>query len=201
MKRIKNFFKNNVKVLVAFIIGILVSGVSVYAATVIGAAEVSYTNNSQTNVSGALDTLYTRSNTWIDPSNMGTPQYYAFGRYKGWCSSTDTNCNSYSEFPTTSTSAPSGKNVYAAKYADGEYGVCIKRNGTQHCFRGRNWIAESKHIQKVFSDISCFVRSRGVSCDASDFYCDVNSNGYVGCDAYGTSEYCNVISDGSVRCG
>ena len=200
MKRIKNFFKNNVKVLVAFIIGILVSGVSVYAATVIGAAEVSYTNNSQTNVSGALDTLYTRSNTWIDPSNMGTPQYYAFGRYKGWCSSTDTNCNSYSEFPTTSTSAPSGKNVYAAKYADGEYGVCIKRNGTQHCFRGRNWIAESKHIQKVFSDISCDVNSFNVNCSASDFYCGVYSDGFVTCDDYGSYENCYVDSYGFVNC-
>ena len=61
MKKIKNFFKNNVKVVAAFVIGILISCVSVYAATIIGAGEVSYTNNSQTSVQSALDDLYQKA--------------------------------------------------------------------------------------------------------------------------------------------
>ena len=142
---------------------------------------------------------------------MGTPQYYATtGTYKGWCSSTDTNCNSYADFPTTSTTPPSGKNVYAAKYKDGQYGVCIKRNGKEHCFRARNYKVEAKHVQEVFSDVGtydsstglgCSVDSSYVVCPASGFACIVGSDGYVGCIDRGTNGHCYVDADGSVRCG
>ena len=132
---------------------------------------------------------------------MGTPQYYAFGKYKGWCSSTDTTCKSYADFPTTATTPPSGKNVYAVKYEDGQYGVCIQRNGKEHCFRGRNYKAEAKHVQEVFSDISCTVRAYGdVDCDASDFSCDVNSDGSVFCYFYRNNEDCYVSTNGAVIC-
>lgn len=205
MKKLRKLLKTNIKIVLAFIIGGIVFGtIGVYAATTLLSQSVYYNNSTSgatsTNVQGAIDELYTRSNTWINPMNMGTPQYYAFGTYKGWCSSTDTNCNSYADFPTTATTPPSGKNVYAAKYADGGYGVCIKRNGTQHCFRGRNYIAEREHVQKVFSDISCNVGSSRVDCYASDFYCDVRSNGYVNCSDGGTYAYCYVYDSGYVRC-
>ena len=208
MKKVKRFLIGNIKTVIAFVLGTLISGVTVYAATVIAASQVGYTppsgsGISSTNVQGAIDELYTRANTWINPNNnFGTPRYYAFGTYKGWCSSSDTSCNSYSDFPTTSTSAPSGKNVYAAKYADGGYGVCINRNGTPHCFRGRNWIAEAQHIQKVFSGAndSCYVGSSGVYCDASDFSCNVSSSGRVYCYDAGTNADCGVSVDGYVLC-
>ena len=205
MKKIKNFIKSNIKVVLAFIIGIVISGTSVYAATIIfNSNQVGYDNTtsglSSTDVQGALDELYIKANTWINPNNnFGTPQYYAFGTYKGWCSSTDTNCNSYSDFPTASTTPPSRKNVYAAKYADGGYGVCIKRNGTEHCFRGRNWIAEAQHIQQVFSDVSCDVSSSRVNCNASDFNFSIYSNGDVIC--YGNDSYGNcAVINGFVSC-
>lgn len=205
MKKLRKLLKTNIKIVLAFIIGGIVFGtIGVYAATTLLSQSVYYNNSTSgatsTNVQGAIDELYTRSNTWINPMNMGTPQYYAFGIYKGWCTITDTNCNSYADFPTTETTPPSGKNVYAAKYADGQYGVCIKRNGTEHCFRGRNWKAESEHVQKVFSDISCYVLSSFVWCNASDFRCYVRANGSVRCDDDSTYENCNVSNDGSVSC-
>ena len=208
MKKIKKFLLGNIKTVIAFVLGTLISGVTVYAATVIFASQVGYTppsgsGISSTNVQGAVDELYTRANTWINPNNnFGTPQYYAFGTYKGWCSITDTNCNSYADFPTTSTSAPSGKNVYATKYEYGGYGVCINRNGTPHCFRGRNWAYESQHVQKVFSGAndSCNVYSSNVSCIASDFSCDVNSYGSVHCNDGGTDANCRVDDRGYVSC-
>ena len=50
--------------LVLFIIGIITSVViSVYAATVVTAGEVSYTSNSQSTVDGALNNLYTKTNS------------------------------------------------------------------------------------------------------------------------------------------
>lgn len=183
------------KIVLAFILGIIISGSGVYAATILFNSNiVSYDNTSSgltsTNVQAAIDELYAKTK----------PQYYAFGNYYGWCPSNDTNCYSYEQFPITSTTPPSGKNVYAAKYADGGYGICMKRNGSEHCFRGRNWIAEKEHIKKVFSDISCTVYSSSVRCDASDFHCVVNSGGRVDCNDHATSEYCYVYMDGYVFC-
>ena len=215
MKKIKEIIKNNIKIVIAFILGGVVFGtLGVYAATTLLSQSVYYNNTNSgatsTNVQGALDELYTRASKWLNPNDMGTPQYYATtGTYKGWCSSTDTNCNSYADFPTTSTTPPSGKNVYAAKYKDGQYGVCIKRNGKEHCFRARNYKVEAKHVQEVFSDVGtydsstglgCRVRSSYVKCSASDFGCSVDSDGYVDCFDDGTYEYCIVYTDGSVRC-
>lgn len=215
MKKIKEIIKNNIKIVIAFILGGVVFGtLGVYAATTLLSQSVYYNNTNSgatsTNVQGALDELYTRASKWLNPNDMGTPQYYATtGTYKGWCSSTDTNCNSYADFPTTSTTPPSGKNVYAAKYKDGQYGVCIKRNGKEHCFRARNYKVEAKHVQEVFSDVGtydsstglgCYVDSSYVDCYASDFYCYVRSTGGVYCRDYGASEDCSVFSAGSVRC-
>ena len=206
MKKIKKLLSNNLKTITAFIIGgIIFGGTTAVVAAVIAANQVTYTppsGVSANNVQTAIDELYTRASKWLNLNDMGTPQYYAFGQYKGWCSSTDTNCNSYADFPTTSTTPPSGKNVYAAKYADGQYGVCIKRNGKEHCFRGRNYIAEAKHVQEVFSDISCRMYSSYVRCGAaSDFSCLVYSSGRVYCYDFGAGSRCNVDSDGTVDCG
>lgn len=216
MKKIKEIIKNNIKIVIAFILGGVVFGtLGVYAATTLLSQSVYYNNTNSgatsTNVQGALDELYTRASKWLNPNDMGTPQYYATtGTYKGWCSSTDTNCNSYADFPTTSTTPPSGKNVYAAKYKDGQYGVCIKRNGKEHCFRARNYKVEAKHVQEVFSDVGtydsstglgCHVDSSLVLCGASDFGCGVDSDGDVGCLDRGTNENCDVSAGGSVRCG
>ncbi len=216
MKKIKEIIKNNIKIVIAFILGGVVFGtLGVYAATTLLSQSVYYNNTNSgatsTNVQGALDELYTRASKWLNPNDMGTPQYYATtGTYKGWCSSTDTNCNSYADFPTTSTTPPSGKNVYAAKYKDGQYGVCIKRNGKEHCFRARNYKVEAKHVQEVFSDVGtydsstelgCDVLSSYVICFASDFRCGVRSDGFVGCRDDGTDESCLVDPDGSVSCG
>lgn len=215
MKKIKEIIKNNIKIVIAFILGGVVFGtLGVYAATTLLSQSVYYNNTNSgatsTNVQGALDELYTRASKWLNPNDMGTPQYYATtGTYKGWCSSTDTNCNSYADFPTTSTTPPSGKNVYAAKYKDGQYGVCIKRNGKEHCFRARNYKVEAKHVQEVFSDVGTYDSSTGLGCDvdsssvdcyASGLRCYVRSSGFVYCRDYGAGELCSVYADGSVYC-
>lgn len=64
MKKVKKIIKNNVKVLVGIIIGTMVTGTGVYAATVINASDVSYSNASSgmtsTNVQGAIEELNTK---------------------------------------------------------------------------------------------------------------------------------------------
>ena len=203
MKKIREIFKKNVKLVIGIIIGGVVFGtLGVYAETILAADQVSYDNLSSgisaTNVQGAVDELYTRADKWLNPNDMGTPQYYAStGMYKGSCALYD--CRILPNFPTTTT-RPSGKNVYLGSYEDGQYGVCIQRNGKEHCFRGRNYKAEVKHIQEVFSDISCVVDSSKVNCNALDFSCEVNSDGYVDCSDNGTGEKCIFDVAGTVSC-
>ena len=79
-------------------------------------------------------------------------------------------------------------------------GITIIRNGTSYLIKRNNWSVEKNHIQQIFSDISCDVNSSRVRCNASDFYCYVNSDGYVSCDDYSTNESCRVNSFGSVDC-
>lgn len=71
MKKVKKIIKNNVKVLIAFILGGIILGTGgVYAATVINASDVSYKNASSgmtsTNVQGAIEELYNDSKKNLD---------------------------------------------------------------------------------------------------------------------------------------
>lgn len=71
MKKIKEFTKRNLKVIVAFIIGIMISGVGVYAATILyNANEIGYDNTrvainknnaNVTNVQDAIEVLYEKA--------------------------------------------------------------------------------------------------------------------------------------------
>lgn len=169
MKKMKKLLLGNIKTVVAFILGIIISGTTVYAATILfNANQVGYDNTSSgmsaTNVQEALDELYTKANTYINPSDFGIQRNTA-------------------------------KTVMATPG-----GVCIKRNGTVHCFGTNNWTYEKDHIQQVFSDVSCFVDSSSVDCNASDFYCFVDSDGYVNCDDSSVYSRCIVDPDGSVDC-
>ena len=163
--------KNNKKLVLGILIGTIISGTIVYAAT-ITASNIAY-NNSQsglqaTNTQAAIDELKAKANnTWCKdgfekknetssgyeckvPVLAWQPTYFAFGT------------------PTTSdTTPPSGKNVFAAMDTDGNKGVCINRGGERHCFQTNNVEFEQQHVQEVFSDISCSVYSSSVRCNAS----------------------------------
>ena len=168
MKRIKNFFEKNVKLFLGILIGGVLVGESVYAATIIGAGEVSYTNNSQSNVGGALDELYTRASTWIDPS--------------------------YIDFTTLATNT--NETILASKNGlcikRNNKVSCFKRNNwaeeqnhIQQVFSDIGCNVYSSHVRCVASDFNCGVGSDGdVYCfDRSvDSSCDVLSDGSVYCD-------------------
>ena len=157
----------------------------------------------------STDVRYDNSNSGLSSTNVKDELYekansdsFWLKKYKTWAGTPTNYIFDGMNAPTTSspTTPPSGKNVYLGLYADNQYGVCIKRNGTQHCFRYNNWIAESKHIQEVFSDGSCDVFSSTVNCYASDFRCSVYSNGNVDCNVRGTYVRCYVNGDGVVGC-
>ena len=79
-------------------------------------------------------------------------------------------------------------------------GITIVRNGTSYLIKRNNWSVEKDHIQQIFSDVSCDVRSSHVICNASDFRCYVTSFGGVYCNDSSTDEGCGVDSNGSVNC-
>ena len=73
MKKIKQFLSKNLKTIAAFILGgIIFGGTTAVIAAVIASSQVNYdntnSNSSATDVQAAIDDLYTKANTWIDPS-------------------------------------------------------------------------------------------------------------------------------------
>ena len=77
MKKIKVFFKNNIKFFVGLIIGSLITGSAAYAAIIIQASNVGYTDTNSigaTNVQSAIEKLYTKCGGTIVPST-GTAYY------------------------------------------------------------------------------------------------------------------------------
>ena len=166
MGRIVKHLKNNYKIIIGIIIGVVISGCGVYATTVIAASSVSYSDNASlgaTNVQDAIDKLYAKADN----------QYFDFA---------------------TAKANTTGK-VFASKK-----GVCISRSKTVYCFKTNNWDVEKNHIQQVFSDVSCIVKLSSVRCDPSDFYCYVNSPGYVRCDDKSDDSSCDVDASGNVNC-
>ncbi len=204
MNKTNRVINKNLKLVLEIVLVIVLTfATTIGASTLFQSNEVIYDNTnsglSSTNVKDALDKLYTKANA-TNHYDLGTPIYYAFGNYKGWCSSTDSECNTLSDFPTTDTTPPEGRNVYAAKYADSQYGICINRGGKEYCFRGRNYIIEAKHLQSVFSDISCREFENGVTCDATDFSCTILSKGYTGCLEIESNDHCYINDYGSIKC-
>ena len=79
MGRIVKHLKNNYKIIIGIIIGVVISGCGVYAATVIAASNVGYTDNASlgaTNVQDAIDKLNTKATTKIKEAEAKCPKGY-----------------------------------------------------------------------------------------------------------------------------
>ena len=77
MKKVKKFLIGNIKTVVAFILGGLIIGGSVYAATILFQSNIVGYNNarsglSATNVQDALDELYNKTNRKLEPTQVAT---------------------------------------------------------------------------------------------------------------------------------
>ena len=174
MKRIIKHLKNNYKLLIGIIIGVIFGSIGVYAAVVITSKEVTYEDNTSigaTNVQDAIDKLNTKATTKIKEAEAKCPS----GKI---C--TETN---------------SKGTIFASKM-----GICINRNNIFQCFKINNWDVEKNHIQQVFSDARCIVYSSSVRCGASDFDCSVDSDGSVYCYGYSDKSHCYVDASGNVDC-
>ena len=123
-------------------------------------------------------------NKETETSKEFKPKYYEFG---------DVTTSS-------STTPPSGHIVYAALDSKGNKGICINRGGQQYCFQSNNWDYEKEHVQQAFSDISCYVSSTYVDCEASGFYCYIYSYDLMACGGYDENESCTMNPDSTITC-
>ena len=195
----KKFVRNNYKLLIGIIIGVILSVTGVYAATILyNSNAVGFDNTSSgmeaTNVQDAIDELYTdvnSGNLWLK-------------KYKRMAVKPTNYIFDGTNLPTTAspTTPPSGKNVYLGLYEDEQIGVCIKRNGKEHCFRYNNWIAEAKHLEELCSETNDYlaIDPYYVTCSASDIEFRIYSNGNItGFDKNGNG-YCDLTGAGNVNC-
>ena len=164
MKKVKKVLLGNTKAVIAFVLGILISGVTVYAATSISSSQVTYTGNSQTTVQGALDTLYTKANNMvpIDPNTFQTnTAKTVYASSKGVCIKRNNKLNCFKI------------NNWAEE-----------QNHAQQVFSDINCTGGTTLKRCDASDFECYFRPYGyVECtDKSNYsYCGVDSDGSVVC--------------------
>ena len=182
MKNIINKVKNNkiVWLVLGIIVGLIITGSGVYAATIINASNVAYTGSSvglySATMQGAIDEAYSNIQT------LGIK--YAFG---------DPSSSSILDYMTL---VNSGYNVFAALNGT-EKSVCIYRNGSLSCFKYNNYSSEATHLTTVFGSSNCYDMG-GKRCDDGSYRCTAYSDGSVDCIEYSYYYSCSVGS--SISC-
>ena len=161
------------KMIIAFILGMIISGGIVFAAEQIYASEVSYDNtssglkdNSNHDVEDAqtvLDIINNRMNTSIDVDKYGV------------------------KYTTT-------KN---ALFTTGF--VCFIRNNNRYCI-GHEYSYGRGIIKQAFSDVTCSDDGFSALCSADDMTCFIQKNGRFGCADRSVASHCEVDAGGPVTC-
>lgn len=208
MGKIKKFLLNNIKVIAAFVLGLVIAASTGYAATILFASgQVSYDNSSSgsssTNVQDALDELYTAASS-CGSTSSATPSFYAFGNY------------GYGDFPEDLTTPPENRYIYLAKYdSPSKLGVCIALDfnyDEQVCFRyNYDYDKEISHMQQVFENLGGSCESAVTNGNLNKFTCSVYTpyeltcyldidTGEVFCSYGYNSTYCRINYDGSTEC-
>ena len=188
MKKVKNLFKNSkTKFILGLILGIILTGGGVYAATIGNSKDVYYdnatSNLSSTNVQDALDELYDKINNRLTTYAFGTP-----------------TINSPVDFQEVI--ASSGSNVFVKKQGS-QLSVCLYYNNRLFCMKNgtENWETNKAMLNTTtFPGTNCSESSSRTSCTDTSIDCSAYSSGHVDCSDYDASVYCYVYADGQVGC-
>ena len=110
---------------------------------------------------------------------------------------------------------PPDTTTYLGLYSDGQYGVCLKLNENQYCYKNNNYVLEKTHLNNDFSLVngSCQMTNEGISFDCNidvdvvdNRGCFVDQNGIANCYDYNHNNFifrydlCSVTSDNSMLC-
>ncbi len=169
MKKVKKIFKNNIKLVLGIIIGLVIAGGS-FAVYAITATNITYTDNysiGATTVQGAIDKLYEKA------KNAGD-EYFDFATAKA---------------NTTGKVFASKKGVCIARnktvYCFKAKNWSVEKKHIKQVFSDVSCGVYSSAVDCYASDFYCSVSSNGgVFCDdRSDYsYCTVESDGSVDCN-------------------
>ena len=223
MKNIIKKHSKKLKLLTGVIIGVVISGTAVYVYAA-AASEYKYTNNSQTTVSGALNTLFTRTASYPTSTvyqNMICPgcvyRKSSTTKYNANSSSSSkTDANSKltsSEYTTDYTTLNSnyflGHVINGSGYILASY-ACGINNGTFFCLRGVDSDQSSltykpfyqenvNRMKKVFSGCNATTTSGSYAACIGDVIAFAFTSGSV--SVYSGSSYCIVHDDfGNSNC-
>ena len=172
MSKVGKFLKNNIKLFVGIIIGgILFGGATYVVATEIASSSVTYTGNGQSTVEGAINDLYGKADTWIDPSTIQT--------------------NSTGKIFASSKGIIIRRNGQTHLIRSNNWNV--EKDHIQQIFSDVGAYNSSTRL-------GCYVNSNYVTCNASDFTSYVDSNGNVEYHDNSDYSTCGVNGNGSVYC-
>ena len=222
MKKIINFFKNNLKIFIAFLVGaIIFSGVGYVVAVTIQSSDVSYTGNGQTNVKGAVDYLYQKCSvasqiTYRYWNNNYTYQLFKNNSYptgaglRGTYNSREELANAYgsSNFNTRPIYI---KTILYNKQAV-QHSVCLWYNNKELCLEPYYWVgtigvtdanAEINTMNKLKTDmeslgltsVGCSSYVTSIRCTSGTISCVVgNDNSYSCSKTNAYTNGCNYTS-------
>ena len=166
--------KDDMKIILAFILGAIISGGVVHAVALISAQDVSYDNTNSglkdendqdvNDAQTALDILELKTRSWEELSDFGVK-------------------------------VNSTNNILATPG-----GICFTRSSDVYCIASNSFSYEKTHVPAVFSDVTCTSSSSNVSCNASDYSCSITSTGNVECTDKSNNSTCSVLSNGTLTC-
>ena len=225
----KKLIKSNI---FSFFLGaILFGGIGTVVATTILSSSVSYTNNNQTTVEGALDELYSVINEVCYNGNCGKLSY----RY--WNDGFSDTIYQTNEMPANNylTRSLLEQNYGASNFTDTPiyirsilidrnvvgHQVCFLNNSKEFCLDKGYWagtlntnsgnagiqtkIKLQRDMQEslgiTIQDANCYSDTGIARCYVGDFYCRSHSSGNVDCHSNVSNKHCYVYGDGTSSCG
>ena len=221
MSKVTKFMKNRKFIFaIGFILGGLILGGTTYViATSIASSNITYTNNNQTTVEGALDDLYQKADL------LNKIEYYQYWRDTAQYTSTSTPSTVYPSYTSVATSGTTSTLVRTL-YSNGSptiHGACLYYGTTNKIFcldqgywasivgsttqSTENGTSVKTTLQSAMasslgvstSDLSCGSISSQAYCDVGSARYNAYSNGSVNCSD--GSRYCGVSYAGTAYCG
>ncbi len=197
MKKVKNLFKNSkTKFILGLILGIILTGGGVYAATIGNSKDVFYdnatSNLSSTNVQDALDELYQKLNKKV---------YFYGDTYRDGSSAFGHQSYLTTNFMDIVNNL--GSKAFVGIDNNGNKSACIYRDNKVTCLKAgeENWETNKAILNTTtFPGATCSSGSSDADCYDDSFDCSADSDGYVDCDDNDADLFCNVYADGRVLC-
>ena len=190
--------KKNIKLILGLITGLLLGGITAYAATKVTAQEVTYTNSKLsgvTNVKGAIDSLYTKASNLTCPIGYNCkPKYYvSYNACSGSGAPTQTT-HTYGVSSNISSTKPTRSNYTFQGWSKSSCSGSVDLSSGASVTNLSSTPGATVTLYAIWKSDTCELQC------ANGFYATYNSSGtMIGCRYSGTygSAVCNGGTEGS----